>query len=81
MGAAHAEDMRQGKTFQLRTSLALSWVMWVSYLLLSIVPLCQGQMVRLCPGIGIDSMAWIVVVRDMVVMLVEELHVEMERWM
>jgi len=35
----------------------------------------------LCPGIGISSMAQIIVVREAVTLLVEELHIEMERWM
>jgi hypothetical protein len=79
IGLVHAGDV-PSKMCQSCTDMALSWVTRASCLILSMVSLCQGQMVRLCCGvIGISSMVQIVVVREVVATLVEELHVETDR--
>jgi hypothetical protein len=79
MGPARAGDV-PSKMCQSCTDMALSWVTWASCLISSMVSLCRGQMVRLCCAvIGISSVAQIIVVREVVATLVEELRVETDR--
>jgi hypothetical protein len=79
MGLVRAGDV-PSKMCQLCTDMALSWVTQASCLISSMVSLCQGQMVRLCCGaIGISSVVQIVVVREVVATLVEELHIKTDR--